>query len=373
MKQLRYSVRLATIVIAALNMACGGGDNSAYGTAPAPIVPPTPPATTTPVISAATGQASAGNTITITGGAFGEKAQPAPFIWDTFESGPVGAPITNNQWVAYSSSPPTYSSTDPYSGALAGYKLLPASSLENFDTAGRAGLNNATEVYVSYYFRYLSTSSAGASFNPFIKLLRVNGPGEFYRSCPSMVAAFDTENPRFYQGVTNTLVTLSGGSFNCGAGIWVDNEQWPADGAWTRIEHYLRLSTPAGAANGASLTWTNLRLSAALRDIVSRDTAVADRGYESVLLPFMASNKTGWQYDNWVDDVYVDTTQASVEIGNAAALTDCTVREIQPASAWSNGSITFQYNPGRLPSTGDLYLYVTNSNGLTNTSGYRVR
>lgn len=361
MKQTPLIAIIGALALAALNIACGGDSETRGSGLTVPTIPP--------LISSATGDAIANNDITINGSSFGTKSSAAPVIWETFEMGPAGASIANNGWVAYSPpEAPTYSSNNPYSGALAGYQRLPASSPEDFDTAGKRGLNNATEVYVSYYFRYVSTAGAGATPSPFIKLLRINGPGEFYRSCPSMVASLDTETARFYQGVTNTI-----GASGCGDGIWIDNDRRPAEDSWTRIEHYLRLSTPAGAANGASLTWTNLRLTAALRDIVSRDTAVADRGYDSVLLPFMGSNKTGWQYDIFVDDLYVDTTPARIEVGNAATVDACTIREVQPPTAWADGSVSFRYHPGRLPSTGELYVYVTNSGGLTNAQGYRLR
>jgi len=64
----------------------------------------------------------------------------------------------------------------------------------------------------------------------------------------------------------------------------------------------------------------------------------------------------------WLDDLYVDSDQARVEIGNAATWVACTHREIQPWTAWADGSVTVTVNHGALPH-GTAYLYAIKPDG----------
>ena len=55
----------------------------------------------------------------------------------------------------------------------------------------------------------------------------------------------------------------------------------------------------------------------------------------------------GDSYAYW-DDVYIDTTQARVEIGDAPTYAASRHREIQLPTAWSDSSITRHGEPGQL-------------------------
>ena len=76
-----------------------------------------------------------------------------------------------------------------------------------------------------------------------------------------------------------------------------------------------------------------------------------------------------WLY--W-DEVYIDTTQARVEIGNASSWSACTHREIQIPSSWSSSSISVTVNQGSFSDGGGAYLYVVDSNGNVNDSGRAI-
>ena len=71
-----------------------------------------------------------------------------------------------------------------------------------------------------------------------------------------------------------------------------------------------------------------------------------------------------------MDDVYVNTTQARVEIGDNADFASCTHREIQPFTAWSATSATITINQGSFANT-LAYLFVVDEDG-TSTSGYQI-
>ncbi len=72
------------------------------------------------------------------------------------------------------------------------------------------------------------------------------------------------------------------------------------------------------------------------------------------------------------DEVYVDRTQARVELGDAATWTASTHFEIQIPEAWSTTAVTFRVNRGTLPPGETAYLYVVDSEGNVNADGYPV-
>jgi hypothetical protein len=72
----------------------------------------------------------------------------------------------------------------------------------------------------------------------------------------------------------------------------------------------------------------------------------------------------------YMDDIYVDTTWARVMIGNASTFAASTVREIQIPSAWSNTSITITVNRGAFTNLNNAFLYVIDSSGTPNATGF---
>ncbi|OGF43089.1 hypothetical protein A2303_04140 [Candidatus Falkowbacteria bacterium RIFOXYB2_FULL_47_14] len=73
----------------------------------------------------------------------------------------------------------------------------------------------------------------------------------------------------------------------------------------------------------------------------------------------------------YTDNVYIDTTWARVELGNASTYAASTHREIQIPSAWSANSITATVNPGSFTSGQAVYLFVIDANGNA-SNGYPV-
>ena len=71
-----------------------------------------------------------------------------------------------------------------------------------------------------------------------------------------------------------------------------------------------------------------------------------------------------WAYD----DVYVDATQARVEICNTATWATRTHCEIQIPVTWSSSSIGIKVNPGSFVSLANQYLYVVDSSGSVSTA-----
>lgn len=72
------------------------------------------------------------------------------------------------------------------------------------------------------------------------------------------------------------------------------------------------------------------------------------------------------------DDVYLNFTQARVEICNSSTWTTRSQCEIQPVSVWGTTSITTPINQGAFAVATPVYLYVVDSTGAVNSTGYPV-
>jgi hypothetical protein len=73
-----------------------------------------------------------------------------------------------------------------------------------------------------------------------------------------------------------------------------------------------------------------------------------------------------------VDDFYMDSTRARVEVCDAATWSARTRCELQLPTAWSDASITATFKKGYLPSSTTAYVYVTNAAGNVNAAGFPI-
>jgi len=72
----------------------------------------------------------------------------------------------------------------------------------------------------------------------------------------------------------------------------------------------------------------------------------------------------------YYDDIYIDNVWNRVEIGDNSVFANCTHREIQIPTAWSDTEISFTLNTGSLAS-GTYYVFVVDSDG-TASSGSQI-
>jgi hypothetical protein len=80
-------------------------------------------------------------------------------------------------------------------------------------------------------------------------------------------------------------------------------------------------------------------------------------------------------YYEYIDQFYIDNTVAHVYVSDSANASWPDIAsfhhsEIQVASEWSDGSITFTYNQGALPPGEVAYVYVVDTDGHCNAQGY---
>jgi hypothetical protein len=219
------------------------------------------------------------------------------------------------------------------------------------------------ELYISFYYRFTKTGTA------------------FGRQTKAWIAYGATQDKAYW---ANAFGTCQSGDY------WFTHSTEPADqypmnprlgaqeinGEWVRFESYLRQSG-AGVANGA---W---------HQVVYRPTPAMPSKHVATLNGYkMRDTPENWvdwtfggaYYDMCdstntatidIDEFYMDSTPARVEVCDASTYSASTKCELQIPTAWSDSSVTVQLKQGYLTS-GTAYVYVVNPADSVNTVGYPI-
>jgi hypothetical protein len=70
----------------------------------------------------------------------------------------------------------------------------------------------------------------------------------------------------------------------------------------------------------------------------------------------------------YVDDVYVDITQARIEIANCPDFANCLKSEVQIPISWEPFSLSFKANIASFAVNEPLYLFVIDKNGIVSNT-----
>jgi hypothetical protein len=215
------------------------------------------------------------------------------------------------------------------------------------------------EMYISYWYRYRRTGTSHPRQTKAWIAYPPSGSDKAYFS-----TAFDSCESggwrlhRTEGGFSDQILGMSGPE--------VDNE-------WIRIETYLKQSGPS-TSNGAwqqavYRTNTPRRITASLGNALMRTSndnwtfwAFGGAYYD------MCGSSLG-TID--VDDFYMDSTRARVEVCNASTYSASTRCELQLPTVWTDTSITTTLKRGYL-NAGTAYVYVFNASGNVNGAGHAV-
>jgi hypothetical protein len=178
----------------------------------------------------------------------------------------------------------------------------------------------------------------------------------------------------------NTVVMCNGDGLsvihqNGEAGFWWGEGGSFSNGQWQHYQVLLKASSSPGAADGQARQYINGRLVSNHSGIVTR---TGSGHWDQIRIGhYWASDGVDGCPSNpganiYLDNVYVDTTWAHVEIGNASTYSASTQRAIQVPTAWSDGSITFNVNAGNFTTGSTAYVYVMDSSGNVNANGIPV-
>ncbi|MFH1586814.1 MAG: hypothetical protein ABID38_03090 [Candidatus Diapherotrites archaeon] len=337
-----------------------------------------PPAGT-PQINSAPSAITDNSSVTISGINFGTKAQAAPLKWDDFDQPENNPGDVISNWY-YLSSPPFYA---PHYNSD---NSLPGSDKHMRCDFGDMGYgcdfsydHQATfsPVYLTFWFKRSNPGGIVTDNEKYFRITRT--PDDGVGTGPSVGHSFIGTTP----GTPTTGV--KGGN---GGGDWMDAGRWwdtstYALNTWHRFEGYYVESNPIGAQNGILKEWfqdggIGNTFDVILDQVIITNEPPSTDHWRGIIfgkyvrrgLTYLAP-VPGFHLTHDFDQIYIDNTQARVEISDNPNWLASTHREIQIPSSWSSGSIQFTANQGAFTSGTNLYLFVINADG-TVSNGYPV-
>lgn len=330
----------------------------------------------TPSISAVSGSVSNGQSITIQGSGFGTKSPAAPVKWDNFESYAANNSMLSGTGFTRIAggdgvSTPYIRNDQAYGqgtkSARMDYYPNFGSSGSMFPTTGVLLPGSPLDLYMSYRMRWTKTS--GSESGSFIYKESRGGAGASYSGIPKF---YKTIRPGTSTGEVNWgdmgFVTSNGTT---------STTNWTAGNTmnkWDREEWHYKLSNPVDTATGAFEQWTNGVANTSWKAVNTRPSANSNAALSYVMTLFDGLDSYTANYSLWMDDFYLDITQARVEICSGSTWTNKGTCEIQIPTAWdSTGqSATVTINQGAFASNSSQYLYLVDSTGAVNSNGKAI-
>jgi len=307
-----------------------------------------------------------GATVTVTGTSFGTKPVPAPVVWDNVESGAFSSGWQSSRNLKVGSESrhgnSAHCGTINFQGNLNVWPPPPDGS--GYGGAGYfVGPNSVTgdHWFAQYWFKMDNNWNWGTTGYPnmaaaclsSVKFFRLGDPNSTTLQNFVVASAGYAGNTLAYQ---TEYVSNSNGNLSFG-----NASNWQI-GVWHLFQFEFQESS-LGANNGVFRWWVDGTLLVSDTDIMTRE------GAGQLKRPQILGFYDSWdspqtdRNDFYIDDAYIDTSWARVELGNASVYSQCTHREIQIPSSWGDTSINVTANLGSFPSTTGTYMFVVNSAG----------
>jgi len=159
------------------------------------------------------------------------------------------------------------------------------------------------------------------------------------------------------------------------SGFWADFSPKSTD--WMSSEIIFKASSAPNAKDGVCIIAYN-GIPVAQGSVLTRSDEAPAYMTQNYLVHGVPANlelwNPPWSGDNamWVDDVYADTSWARVMLANGPTPVGSTHWEIQVPLQWSDKRIAVQSNSGNFSNGEQAFLYVFDSNGISNFQGYPV-
>lgn len=346
------------------------------------------PAEALPVINATSGPLTHGQTLTITGTGFGTKPVVAPVKYDDFEGGTYGNDVGNG-WSVDCGGPgcsggngnPDYSSRQLRTNST-------MSARARFFGSGATAIwasnlllttNYFNHVYLDYWVYFWVTPANANAVSGNHKLFRIHTPSGdpnlyFNIYCDDGVLSHLSQDHTYLDGTDAT------GHFHRYFNSTPPNYR----NNWKHIQGYFEKSSPVTSPppvgyDGTARFWVDSRNYVDDRDWNNTTTSASD--WNRLFLgnfsaPPCDAGPTctgcGTARDTiyvYMDNAYVDTTQAHVEIGDGTTYNTCTVREIQPPTSWIDTAINITLNRGAWADFTGKYAYVVDRSGNVSNAG----
>jgi hypothetical protein len=307
-----------------------------------------------PVISALSGIASNGSSLTIQGTGFGSKSPAAPLFWDNFEEGSSNQLLSTGQkWTTQEEctaannggTPSMIFSSDVSNSGSKSAKQVLVRNKPCWTRTKLGVIGNQSKIFFSYKY-FVQTGGSGDH----TKMGRVGNNNDVHNTPNSGYTAF---GPNYWYAFADRYSETALAYVRA------------VEGQWVRDDTYQTLSTD-NTANGTVQGWRNGVQQFTDNSMITKNSTSSADFYNQVFLPYYNEGGTRTIF---VDDVYIDNTLSRVEICPGSTWSNRGNCEIQIPSSWSSTSITAVVNQGPTPSSATRYLYVVDSTGAANTQG----
>lgn len=343
-----------------------------------------------PSVSGVSGIISHGQSVTILGSGFGTKAQANPAAFSDMENNSTAVRIGSASWT-HAGYPVNLSITT----ANPRNSRSVYSAAHNLAVAGGelAGFElddvRSNTFYIQYRF-YLGSDFAwlddsyGQRGN--VKIFRLwDASDNNFVIVPLNHTPITTELCNTDQGGYGTGWQPVSPQYTCidqafghacredfwgiypGAGQWTYAEDDLTKNSWHQFQFEYRDGN-VQTSDGVFRWWVDGKLVFDRSDVMNKCTS--NSKYPLIVGFFTAHSDTASGLFQ-IDDAYVDTTWQRIEIGNNANYNNCTLKEIQPATTWSDTSAALTVNQGSFADGATGYVFVTDANGVRNT-GYQI-
>jgi chitodextrinase len=322
-----------------------------------------------PIVNNISGTAADGQVVSISGNNFGNFGGTI-VSWDDFENHPVDSsvvgtsPIIGPQWSTLTQDPIVFSNQRSHSGGKSVFVNWQVYGISSFGWSGQGPYD---QLYITFWRwmegdysadRNICHTGDGYNCNHKLYYLFGSSPSDLPQGMPLIPAG----------GVDWAYYNQSG---VVGSSVY-NTKDWNYDNTkqiFQRWEVWQKLNTPYTASNGEIKMWIDGQLGI---DTNTYRHRYVDYLYDDFRLGNMAGGFEA-SAQAWFDDLYISTTQARVELGNASTWNACTHREIQVVSPqnWGNDSLNFTFRRGTFNVGDQAYVFVVDQNGNP-SSGYPV-
>jgi len=319
-----------------------------------------------PVISDVFGTIQNNNTITITGTGFGTKVTSTPAYYSNFET-ETGVPTG---WIAGGANPGAVSTDRSHAGAKSLLFDI-STTVENFSRQIKYDMGVGDTFYITAWVYIDNTLNTATQYQ--FKSWRLSSDVGAYSisETPSTTVAL---NDNWWR-TTGWFNEFSWSYYNGGAAYGCGSAGAPTDqflfNQWQRVEEVLVRSSPAGTPNGSIIHRRVGRANpiSSIVNCVTHDSA-DDKQWRYMMLGQAVSNVTSGtgHLKIYYDDLYVDHTQARIEIGNNSNYASSTIKEVQLPINWTDNTIEVTLNQGVFSNSDNAYVYVVDSNGAVSSS-----
>jgi hypothetical protein len=342
----------------------------------------------TPAICGVSGTVSHGQSITIAGSSFGNKSHAGPMLWDDFDSGASGSAVAGPS-----------GGTEPliHQGNLSSYNewnrdgggdYLPQSVVFNNSSPkansslhARAVFTNVDMWGLNLFVPYSQFTTGNELYISFYHRMSKIGAVPFPRQSKAWIAYTSAWQDRAYWSTAYDNYCEAGGyrmhiTENT-PDFSHDLTGTEIEGEWVRFETYIKQAAP----NSATGHWRQTAWRSSLGT-----PAKVTRTVSNEIMRTTSDEWEKWTFggafysmcdpgDNGtvdVDEFYMDSTQARVEVCDSPTWSANAKCELQIPMAWSDTSITATFRKGYLGPSTTGYVYVINAAGEVNAQGFLV-